>query len=83
MKPTLEQLIEQAKIRQSQDGRAANRGRPRTGFPTDEAFIVSSMRKKGVKSLMMIHTLLKENKMTRYDKYGTFLAAYKEHKLHS
>lgn len=80
---TLDQLIVEAKLRQSQDGRASNKGRPRTGFPANEAFIVSSMRKKGVKSYMMIHTLLKENKMTRYENYGTFLAAYKEHKLHS
>lgn len=83
MKPTLDQLIEQAKLRQSKDKRTANRGRPRIGLPKDQAFIVSSMRKKGIHSIKMIHSLLLENGMTQYTNYGTFLAAYKEHKLHS
>lgn len=80
---TLEQLIAEAKTRASLDGRSSNRGRPRIGMEKSEAFIVSSMRRKGVHSLMMIHTLLKENSMTRYANYGTFLAAYKDHKVHS
>jgi hypothetical protein len=48
-----------------------------------EANVVSTMRRKGVQSLMTIHSLLKEHSMTKYSNYGTFLAAYKEHKLHS
>lgn len=80
---TLDQLIAEAKTRQSKDSRSKNRGRPRVGLPQDQAFIVSSMRKKGVKSIMMIHSLLKENGMTHYQNYGAFLNAYKEHLLHS
>jgi hypothetical protein len=80
---TLEQLIAEAKNRASLDGRSSNRGRPRLGMPKDEATIVSSMRKKGVNSLMMIHTLLKENSMTRYENYGAFLNAYKEYRVHN
>ncbi len=77
MKPTLDQLIEQAKLRASLDKRGKNKGRPKIGMPKSEEFIVSSMRKRGVSSLMAIHSLLKEHEMTRYANYGTFLAAYK------
>jgi hypothetical protein len=81
--PTIEELIEKAKARQRADGRSKNRGRPRTGMNLVEANVVSTMRRKGVQSLMTIHSLLKEHSMTKYSNYGTFLAAYKEHKLHS
>jgi len=81
--PTIEELIAKAKARQSLDKRCSNRGRPRSGMNLAEASVVSTMRQKGVKSLMTIHSLLKEHSMTKYANYGTFLAAYKEHKLHS
>lgn len=79
---TLEQLIAEAKIRQSNDARSKNKGRPRKGMPKDQAKIVSAMRQKGIQ-IMTIHSLLKENNMTQYQNYGTFLAAYKEYKLHN
>lgn len=81
--PTIETLIQIAKDRAKLDKRSSNRGRPRVGMPANEAYIVSSMRKKGVQSLMTIHSLLKENGMTKYANYGTFMAAYKAHKLNS
>lgn len=81
--PTIDELIEKAKARASTDKRRKNKGRPRIGMDQSEAFIVSTMRKKGVQSLMNIHSILKEHDMTKYANYGTFLAAYKEHKLHS
>lgn len=80
---TLEQLIAEAKAMASLDKRHKNRGRPKIGFPKDEAKIVSAMRQKGVQSFMTIHTLLKRNNMTKYANYGTFMAAYKAHKLNS
>lgn len=80
---TLDQLIAEAKLRASKDSRSKNKGRPRLGMPKAEATIVSSMRKKGVNSLMMIHCLLKENSMTRYENYGAFLNAYKEYRVHN
>lgn len=80
---TLDELIAEAKLRQKLDKRCSNKGRPKIGMNPQEAFIVSSMRKKGVQSLMTIHSLLKENGMTKYANYGTFMAAYKAHKLNS
>ena len=80
---TLDELIAEAKLRQKLDKRSSNKGRPYKGMEKQEAFIVSSMRKKGVQSLMTIHSLLKENNMTKYANYGTFMAAYKNHKLNS
>lgn len=78
---TLDELIAEAKLRQKLDKRSSNRGRPRIGLPKNQGVIVSSMRKKGVHSIKLIHSLMLENGMTQYSKYGTFLAAYKDYKL--
>lgn len=81
-KKQLDELIAQAKIDAENDNRRKNKGRPYRGMDSEQAQRVGYMRKRGV-SLRSIHTLLKEKHLTSYDKYGTFKAAWTQHKVES
>lgn len=77
--PTLiDKLIEIAQSRAKLDGRRKNRGRPKLKFPSEELKIVSKMRRSGI-ALRNIHQVMKEEKLTRYENYGSFNAAWKSH----
>jgi hypothetical protein len=74
----IDKLIEIAQSRAKLDGRRKNRGRPKIPFPKDETIIVSTMRKRGI-ALRNIHQVMKEEKLTRYENYGSFNSAWKSH----
>ncbi len=77
--PTLiDKLIEIAKSRAKLDGRRKNRGRPKVGVPPDEILIIGKMRQQRI-SLKNIFEVMSEEKLTRYNNYGTFNAAWKSH----
>lgn len=74
----IDELIAKAKAKVISDNRHKNKGRPKIGFPIAEAKIVSKMRQRGI-ALRNIHEVMKEENLTRYNKYGTFNAAWKSH----
>lgn len=81
-KKQLDELIARAKENAKVDKRHSNKGRPYSGMDSEQAQRVGYMRKRGV-SLRSIHTMFKEKNLTSYDKYGTFKAAWTQHKVES
>lgn len=74
----IDELIAKAKAKVVADKRHSNGGRPKIPFPPNELIIVSTMRKRNI-ALRNIHQVMKEEKLTRYENYGSFNAAWKSH----
>lgn len=77
----IDALIDKAKALHANDGRARNKGRPYVGLPENEAKIIGQIRQKtfGKISLKSIFDVMSAEKLTRYNNYGTFNAAWKNH----
>ena len=78
MNTNIDELIALAKAKAAADSRYKNSGRPRIGFPHEEAKIVSKMRQRGI-ALRNIFEVMNEKNLTRYKNYGTMNAAWKSH----
>lgn len=81
MKPNINDLIAKAKALHAGDKRSQNSGRPYIGLPTEEAKIIGQIRQKtfGKVSLKSIFDVMSAEKLTRYNNYNTFNAAWKSH----
>lgn len=78
----IDELIAKAKAKVKNDNRHSNRGRPKTPFPENEAIIIGKMRKHGI-ALKNIHEIMKEEGLTRFEKYGALNAAWTKHRSES
>lgn len=81
MNTNIDALIAKAKALHANDKRAFNKGRPYVGMPKSEASIIGQIRQKtfGKVSLKSIFEVMSAEKLTVYNKYGTFYNAWKNH----
>lgn len=79
-KQHIDKLVARAKILAS--GKIKNQGRPRQIMISEEAEIVSTMRKRGC-SINSIFSVMTEEKLTKLPDYPKFKQAYYNYRLHS
>ena len=79
-KTTINTLIARAKT--LAHGRLRNKGRPREVMDSNEAAIVSQMRRREC-SIHSIFRVMDEKGLTKYKSYPKFKAAYTNHKLYA
>lgn len=79
-KRIVDQLVARAKTLAG--NRMKNRGRPRFLMLSEEAEIVSTMRKRGC-SINSIFSVMTEEKLTKLPDYPKFKQAYYNYRLHS
>lgn len=79
-KQHIDKLVARAKTLAG--NRIKNKGRPRDVMVSEEAEIVSTMRKRGC-SINSIFSVMTEEKLTKLPDYPKFKQAYYNYRLHS